>query len=218
EIAESTVGEAASITIGQLEEFNSSIDFLVNGKRISCPRFAYVNGELKSEFYDICDGDKIRMENFYTVEQLFEFMDLDINGLEVYVNNEPADKRTKVYENFQVNTRSLSMENTLENDNAAEELEAAEPENEDADIEAAEKKGTHTGTEMSDVFTDIVIAVNKTPVRLTGKKNYILVDLFQFYEFDLSRPKGNVVLKLNGEKGNYTAPLKNGDIVDLYWE
>lgn len=194
DITESTVGEIASITIGQLDEFNSSIDFVVDGKKISCPRFAYVNGELKSEFYDICDGDKIRMENFYTVGQLFTFMDYDISSLEVYVNNELADKKTKVYENFQVSTKETVTEPVSYN----EEI-----------VETPQK---------TDETTEIVIVVNKIPVRLTGKKDYILVDLFQFYDFDLSSPKGNVVLKLNGEAGNYTAPLKNGDIVDLYWE
>ena len=37
------------------------------------------------------------MENFYTVAQLFEFLDLDYKTLNVTVNNEPADKNTKVY-------------------------------------------------------------------------------------------------------------------------
>ncbi len=38
-VTESTVGEPASITIGQLEEFNSQITFIVNDKTIVCPRF-----------------------------------------------------------------------------------------------------------------------------------------------------------------------------------
>ena len=76
-VEESTIGEPASITLGQIEEFGSDITFVVNGKNIVCPRFAYVNGELKSEFYDIRNEDSIRIENFYTVEQLFTFLDLD---------------------------------------------------------------------------------------------------------------------------------------------
>lgn len=64
----------------------------------------------------------------------------------------------------------------------------------------------------------ITIFVNNEPVKLSGKSDYILVDLFQFYEFDLSKPKGVVVLKQNGNKGEYTAPLKEGDKIDLYWE
>lgn len=106
-VQESGVGEPAHMTIEQLEEFQATIEFIVNGKRVPCPKFAYVNGELKSGFYDIQDGDQIQMENFYTVAQLFEFMDYDITGYDVYVNNELADKDTKVYENFSVKTSPL---------------------------------------------------------------------------------------------------------------
>ena len=60
--------------------------------------------------------------------------------------------------------------------------------------------------------------INGNPVRLKGKHDYILVDLFQYYEFDLSNPQGNIVLNLNGQTGEYTAPLKDGDVIDLYWE
>lgn len=107
-VQESGVGEPAHMTIEQLEEFQATIEFIVNGKRVPCPKFAYVNGELKSGFYDIQDGDQIQMENFYTVAQLFEFMDYDITGYDVYVNNELADRETKVYENFSVKTSAIT--------------------------------------------------------------------------------------------------------------
>ena len=54
---------------------------------------------------------------------------------------------------------------------------------------------------------------------VSGKKKYVLVDIFDFYDFDLSKPQGSdVVLKLNGQKADYLAPLKDGDLIDLYWE
>ena len=40
------------------------------------------------------------MADFYTVEQLFTFLDMDMSNLNIYVNNEPAQNDTKVYENF----------------------------------------------------------------------------------------------------------------------
>ena len=67
-------------------------------ERISSAQDLHVNGELKSEFYDIRNEDSIRIENFYTVEQLFTFLDLDYKDYDVLVNNMPANKHTKVYE------------------------------------------------------------------------------------------------------------------------
>ena len=70
----------------------------------------------------------------------------------------------------------------------------------------------------SQAVRNITILINGQPVRLTGKKDYILVDLFQYYEFDLSKQNGNIGLKLNGKEGIYTASLHNGEFVDLNWE
>ena len=239
-VQESGVGEPAHMTIEQLEEFQATIEFIVNGKRVPCPKFAYVNGELKSGFYDIQDGDQIQMENFYTVAQLFEFMDYDITGYDVYVNNELADKDTKVYENFSVKTSAITEHAGYEE--TSEENDGYDTEEQTEDIAdtagnsradddtslSGENAGTQTGSTdtaaqevqgmSSQAVRNITILINGQPVRLTGKKDYILVDLFQYYEFDLSKPKGNIVLKLNGQEGIYTAPLHDGDVVDLYWE
>ena len=208
EVTESTIGEDASITIGQLEEFDSQITFVVNDKTIVCPRFAYVNGELKSEFYDINDGDKIRMENFYTVAQLFEFLDLDYKTLNVTVNNEPADKNTRVYENFTVRTSSLEEYN--ENIMVAEKQQETEKKAEQTDDKETQEQVRQP--------VDITITVNGQPVVLTGKPDYIVVDLFQFYSFDLTMVRGNLVFLHNGSDADYSSPLNNGDVIELRWE
>ena len=102
-VEESTVGEPASIKISDLPEFKSMIVITVNDSRILLPRVAYVNGEIKTEYYEIQENDDIVMQDYYTVRQVREFMDVLIDkGTEVFVNNEPADDDTKVYENFTV--------------------------------------------------------------------------------------------------------------------
>ena len=65
---------------------------------------------------------------------------------------------------------------------------------------------------------DVVTLVNRQPVRMTGKSDYVLVDLFDFYSFDLSKPKGDIVIKLNGSTCDYMSPVHDGDVVDIYWE
>lgn len=220
EIRESTVGEPASITIGQLEEFDSQITFNVNDKTIVCPRFAYVNGELKSEFYDINDGDKIRMENFYTVAQLFEFLDLDYKTLNVTVNNEPADKNTRVYENFTVRTSSLEEynENIMQSEALSDSLSEDDIEADIQDEDLTEKNDTEQSSEPVKENVDITITVNGQNVVLSGKPDYIVVDLFQFYPFDLTMVRGNLVFLHNGSDADYSSPLCDGDTIELRWE
>jgi hypothetical protein len=279
EVEKSTVGKAGEQSISQLPEYNSSLDFMVNDKKISCPRFAYVNGELKSPFYDIQQGDSIVMENYYTVSQLFEFLDYDITGKDVYVNHEMCDMDTKVYENFTVTTAAIedrpNIHNAEEAMKAAAELKAAQDadnfenlpeddgsyaaqkaEKDKVDREKAIKEkeealanaqkaielkhklkdGTITPEELDALLGvdtsaqeaepeekkevhDIHITVNDTPVTLSGKAEYVVVDLFDGYEFDLKNPQGNgnVVLQCNGVEKQYMAPLEDGAVIKLYW-
>lgn len=100
----STAGEDAVCTLSMLEEYNQeNIAFFVNKKMITCPRFMEVNGELKLPSYEISQGDAIATRNFYTVEQIAEFMDVTIKkDSEILVNNRVADVNERVYENFEV--------------------------------------------------------------------------------------------------------------------
>ena len=103
-IEPSTAGDAAEYKISQLDEYNHSvITFIINGRRISCPRFVQVNGRLEPEDYSIRENDVIETRNYYTVRQIAQFMDLVIDTDQmIFVNNEEAGLDTLVYENFSV--------------------------------------------------------------------------------------------------------------------
>lgn len=220
EVKKSTIGAPARMTIGELDEFKSVVGFVVNGKKVSCPKFAYVNGQLQSEYYEIQSGDAISMENFYTVKQLFEFLDIDIIQSDVYVNHVLADADTKVYENFTVETRELFSD-------LKEETEGVEPDEATSEELGTSKTGNSDSSEEVETSEtpqeaevhDIVVLVNNTTVTLKDRKSYNLVDVFLFYEFDLSTPKGpSVITTLNGVKAEYTTPIHDGDVIEIYWE
>ncbi len=288
EITESTVGEDAKVIVGELPEYKSSITFTFNGTRIICPKFAEVNKELVTEFYEIKEGDAVEILNYYTLNQVLKFMDIEYTGT-IYINNMPAAEEEKIYENFSIR---CEIYDSLEAKRAADRLEAEffnkdtgstdiVEDFEDPDenslktaiglenttgLEAAAGLETATGLEMvtrmetaagleaaaslkaapsletsdSKVSTTankeekrlkvsenskvnsseeaIYIIVNKEPLKLSGKKQYIFVDILDFYAFDLSKAGGSeLVITLNGEKTEFTAPLKDKDIVELYW-
>ena len=63
------------------------------------------------------------------------------------------------------------------------------------------------------------VVVNKSPVIMTGKESYVFVDVFSFINFDLKASAGRaIVTNLNGRSAEYMEPLKNGDVIDIYWE
>ena len=224
EVKESTIGQPAVMTVGQLDEFKSVVQFMVNGKMVSCPKFAYVNGNLQSEYYEIQENDKILMENFYTVKQLFEFLDIDITRCDVYVNNVLAEANTKVYENFTVDTRDFSYNTEEELAQEEESQPATEQNSKEENIGEQEDSQASQVSQGDDENhpqgnREIVVMVNGTNVKLSGKPEYVLVDVFLFYEFDLKTPKGKaVIIKCNNENIEYMSPIKDGDVIEVYWE
>ena len=65
----------------------------------------------------------------------------------------------------------------------------------------------------------VLVYINGQPVKLTGKPQYIFVDIFDFYEFDLTASNGRAIItNLNGENASYSAVLKTGDTIELRWK
>ncbi len=101
EVKESVVGLPAKCTLEELPEYKHTITFMVNGKKIVCPRFLSVNGKLVSQFYEICKDDVIEAVDYYTLGQILEFIDINYEGI-INVNNVIATREEKVYENFTI--------------------------------------------------------------------------------------------------------------------
>ncbi|MFI3201675.1 MAG: cell division FtsA domain-containing protein [Eubacteriales bacterium] len=66
---------------------------------------------------------------------------------------------------------------------------------------------------------EILVMVNGTPTRLNGKSEYVFVDVFEAYHFDLTQPNGKeIITNLNGVKAKYLEVLKDGDVIELGWQ
>lgn len=189
------------------------------------------------------------MLNFYTVKQIIEFMDVILdNNMNIYVNNQIADMDTKVYENFSVvwTLETLQLpevevqEETVwfpkepaetggQNLNAAEEMQKPDLsetvlQKQPEKSETAESNVVHANSNSLEEKEDgeaatIHIIVNKKPLTLSGKKDYIFVDVFDYIDFDLSKPQGiSVETVLNGKKAGFTQFLSEGDVLDIFWK
>ena len=210
EIVASTAGGAAHMMVGELAEYKKSIEFTVNKKTIVCPKFARANGELVSEYYDIKTGDKLEIQDFYTLRQLLDFMDVMYqDGME-----QEQDLGEVPEEGQQEPVEEAKEEDTLNQAVEGDGTPAQEKENvpENGSPVSAE-------TEVAVQECDLKINVNSTPVVLKGKREYRVVDILDFYEFDVSTAHGNrVVIKVNGAPSGFSTRIAHGDFVELYWE
>ena len=65
----------------------------------------------------------------------------------------------------------------------------------------------------------IYVTVNGAPVCLSGKPAYVFVDVFQYIDFDLSKPQGSgIVTRLNDRDAKYMETIHDGDKIDIYWK
>lgn len=108
-VTPSTEGEPAVLELGKLSELGDALQVYVNGKQISLPKTAEVNGHRENEFYRIGQNDDIRIRNSYTVKEIAEFLDVPL-GADIKVNDTAAQPDTRVYEHFTV---SWDMKNPL---------------------------------------------------------------------------------------------------------
>lgn len=232
-IKESTAGEDAIYTVGQLAEYKESISFMINGVNVTCPKFAEVNKELVTASYSIQDGDDIHIRDYYTVLQILQFMDFDSTGKVIYVNGHKASEDEPVYGGFKVNFEDIDYLNEqpeeMVNDLNEVDVESATDEeiivdNTDASNESAsatkvdEQNQPPVATPVSSIPINITITVNGTPVTLKNKASYIFVDILDFYPFNTQKAGGSdLVRKINGVRCDFTSPLNQGDSAELYW-
>ena len=64
----------------------------------------------------------------------------------------------------------------------------------------------------------ITVIVNGKPVILDKKSKYVFVDIFDKIDFDLSKPKGNIVTTKNGQEAEYMEEIHDGDVIEVFWE
>lgn len=223
EIIESTIGSDAVFTVNQLPEYSETISIVFNGQTILCPKFVLANKKLVSGFYNIQDNDEIEIMNYYTLEQILEFMDLGYKET-ILVNNMTASLDDKIYENFTIEydlpenqDSTIAFQNSQGMDQNIQEIDL----DYHRKIEKENKVNSFNNRKESNTsgIREIYITVNGENVKLSKKEQYIFVDIFDFYRFDLSTLGGSkLITTINGELADFTSPIKDGDVAEIYWK
>jgi hypothetical protein len=203
-IKESTSGADASSKIESLSEYKETLTFQMNDADITCPKFVSVNGSYVTGSYEICENDDIVILDYYTVEQLYQFMDIDASEKQLMINNHIPEMSEPVYENFKirvVDKLNIASEQTLQME------EPVPPKNEES-----------VQNEKVEMPHEIHISVNQTPITLNGKKEYVFVDIFDVYPFDTKKIGGtDLVTKVNGNRCAFLDSVNEGDVLEVYW-
>lgn len=252
EIIPSTAGKDASGEIGKLVEFKrkDTLTFTVNDKIVKCPRMVKVNGNVVLDTYSLQDNDKIEILDYYFMEELLEFMDMNIPK-EFYINHKDGDWNDRIYDESVVECVWYEEDSSngikdvqeliesMQGSETASEEEKKQAENLTLN-EQIEERNSARQEKQENVFEkdisqdkekypnknsikkeekSITVTVNNETIVLSGKENYIFVDILDFYPFDTSVAAGNTVItKVNGIAGSFSTPISDGDSIELGWE
>lgn len=159
-----------------------------------------INGTQKQLSSPINEGDSVVINEIVSLSDLVSEFGMDLKDCILSVNGENKSLDYNLHNNDSIIYKQPG--------NAA----VNEPVAAESDL-SAEK-----GFELNSSEKGFVITVNGQKISLNENKQYIFVDVFSYINFDLSSPKGNIVLKLNGRPANFTDNILSGDFIEIYWE
>lgn len=211
-------------TVRQIAEFmdviiNQEMNIYVNNKLADMDTKVYENFSViwTMETLQLSDMDKYDQEVSYAdlPEDDGTYMKKEERQSAMESASEAADVKqmTPVAEGQEES--GGEVQNQTVSDNIVQE-QASYGTTQDAMSQTVENAGAAT---VGNIPLSIHVTVNGQEIQLTGKTQYVFVDVFQYIDFDLSKPKGSgIVTKLNGREAQYMENIRSGDVIEIYWK
>lgn len=160
----------------------------------------------------INNSDRVELHDEYTIEELAERYEMDPLVWDFKVNGETCNLKTVLKPGDQIAGTPKQYIDSLKTEQAC----SRESENKTEELnmisllrDVEQKLAKRDG---------ITVIVNEKTVNLPPKStDYMFVDIFNHIDFDLTTPKGVIMLRLNSKEANFTDIIKTGDKIDIYW-
>ena len=158
----------------------------------------------------IRDGDGVEINGEYTLEEIAGRYEMNPCVWELSVNGS-SDKKTVVKPGDRVTGKLRNTGTPLSRPDE-------KPDKKPDEGETKQELPVKGPVDKDNPGAGITVTVNGKTVKLPAKNtDYIFIDVFNHIDFDLTSPRGIIVLKLNGKDANYTDLIKTGDSIELYW-
>lgn len=189
----------------------------LNEDRIALVPYCSINDQACGMDAAIKNGDKVQIEEIVTLKDFILKFELGLESSLLKVNGEVVSTEYILKDNDSITDSELfeeSVEVTVL-EQGSEEQEIYET------VDVLVNNFEQNYLENNSVHVPekgYVIYVNGERIELKENKQYIFVDIFNYINFDLSVPKGNIILKLNGSQANFTDTISPGDNIEIFWE
>lgn len=189
-IEEANHGKDAVVKIKDVIDINEKLT--LNGESINLIKSVSVNGKKINMDYILNHDDKLYIDRIKNVKELMELSNISLEEGNIFANDILVNKDYILKNGDAIEIRKVEIEDKILKN--------------EMNIEKKQKD-----------FIEVNVNGKMLNLKSNGKQ-LIFVEIFNHIDFDIKKPNGILVLKLNGQRANYTDVLKNGDIIELYWE
>ena len=209
EITYATSGKDAKVKIiDQIKNLNC-ITIYIDNNLTNLEPIIFVNNKEEKGDYIIVENDDITIINPNKVGDIKKYIIKDEN---IIIKKEDLilEDNYEVKEGDKLITfNNLDLEEikTIEQTEKIEEVSFDKEKNIDEEDKDIKEHKDDMG---------ITITFNNKKLTLLKQKDYIIIDVFNYIDFDTKSVKGIVNLILNGEKVGYTEKIKDGDKIELF--
>ena len=187
--------------------------------------FIKVNGRWADRSYKILSGDEIEVVSITQLSELLSALNLSMENKLITKSFQPLDDNYILQDGD-----TLLIDIITTKSEEKEMIEDQDVENQEEDIVSGLIETTENQEQMMEEqpgLTEEVsgeqaafyVVVNQQPVCLPQRdSDYIFASIFDFIQFDLSKPQGTIQLTRNGQSAALTDVLHDGDILEIYWK
>ncbi len=205
----------------------------LNGNPVDISTLISVNGRHVSKDTNINDGDEVQVSQIMTLKDLLEAGGIDLSNCNISINQSANDDINYLLNNGDdiICAERIEDRQTVKHAISGGWSRFSEKGQEWKDIDVPENTEISTDevilkSEQVQIVSDthqqkngMQLIVNGKNITLSdGRSQYIFVDIFNYVDFDLTKPKGTIVLRLNGQQAAFTDIIKSGDVIEIYWK
>lgn len=217
EVQEAREGTPRELKIFDILPQEKNLVFL-NGQPCPLPLAVSLNGEKAAPEKLLKSGDRLEWQ-FGTLRQLLELADLQEKPQICKINGLKADLEQKLNPGDRITVQLLrddtSLETTQVKDSSLLERKNFLPE-EKGNSEIRTKQENENIVEKEKLM--LTIHANGKEVHIPAEPAPSFVNIFDYINFDRSKPRGKLVMTHNGQPASLTGKLKNGDVIAVFWE
>ena len=198
----------------------NSISIFIDDKIVNLEPVILVNDNVEDLTYIIKNGDEVKVFIPNKIKDLKKYVikdDIKLMNEEHILDNSYEISEGERLKRYTEEYYKEELEKIIREEAVEFVLDDLEENNEKNRILSNNNKSKDKNLVYKEEFESINVIINGAYTTMLGKSEYIIVDIFDYIDFDLTVPKGNINLTLNGKKSEYTAKLKDEDVIDVFW-